>query len=76
MTFKDRHALETLPERIAALQREVTRLNALLTDLDLYARDPARFGAITKALGTTQNEQAVAEEQWLTLELLREEIEG
>ena len=76
MTFKDRHALETLPERIAALQREVARLNALLADLDLYARDPARFGAITKALGTTQNELAVAEEQWLTLALLREEIEG
>ena len=52
MTFKDRHALETLPERIAALQREVARLNALLADLDLYARDPARFDAITKALGT------------------------
>ncbi len=76
MTFKDRHALETLPERIAALQREVARLNALLADLDLYARDPARFGAITKALGTTQNELVVAEEQWLTLALLREEIEG
>ena len=40
------------------------------------ARDPARFGAITKALGTTQNELAVTEEQWLTLALLREEIEG
>jgi ABC transport system ATP-binding/permease protein len=76
MTFKDRHALETLPERIAALQREMARLNAELADLDLYARDPARFDAITKALGTTQNELAVAEEQWLTLALLRQEIEG
>ena len=76
MTFKDRHALETLPERIAALQREVARLNAELADLDLYARDRARFDEITKALGTTQNELAVAEEQWLTLALLREEIEG
>ena len=76
MTFKDRHALETLPARIAALQSEVARLNAELADPDLYARDPARFGAITKALGTTQNELAAAEEQWLTLEMLREEIEG
>jgi hypothetical protein len=70
------HALETLPERIAALQREMARLNAELADLDLYARDPARFDAITKALGTTQNELAVAEEQWLALALLRQEIEG
>ena len=51
MTFKDRHALETLPERIAALQREVARLNALLADLDLYARDPARFGRDHQGVG-------------------------
>ena len=76
MTFKDRHALEMLPARIAALQSEVARLNALLADVDLYARDPARFGATTTALDATQNELAAAEEQWLTLAVLREEIEG
>jgi len=76
MTFKDRHALEMLPGRIAALQSDVARLNSLLTDLDLYARDPARFGAITKALDTTRHELATAEERWLTLAVLLEEIEG
>jgi ATP-binding cassette subfamily F protein uup len=76
MTFKDRHALETLPASIAALQGEVANLSSLLADLDLYVRDPARFGAMTKALGRAQDALAVAEEQWLTLEMLREEIEG
>ena len=41
MTFKDRHALETLPARIAGLQADVERLNAALADADLYARDPS-----------------------------------
>ena len=43
MTFKDRHALETLPARIAALQAEAARLSVALADPDLYARDPVRF---------------------------------
>ena len=76
MTFKDRHALETLPARIAALESEVTRLNAALGDPDLYARDPDRFGEMTKALGVAQNHLAAAEEEWLTLEMLREEIDS
>ena len=76
MTFKDRHALEILPARIASLQSEVVDLGGLLADPDLYARDPVRFGAITRALGRARGALAAAEEQWLTLEMLREEIEG
>jgi len=76
MTFKDRHALETLPARIAALQADVERLSAALADADLYARDPARFSATTMALEAAQTALAAAEEQWLTLEMLREELEG
>ena len=76
MTFRDRHALETLPTRIAALHADVERLNAALADADLYTRDPVRFGATTKALEAAQTALAAAEEQWLTLEMLREELEG
>jgi len=76
MTFKDRHALDTLPARIAALHADVERLNAALADADLYTRDPARFSATTRALEAAQTALATAEEQWLTLEMLREELEG
>ena len=40
------------------------------------ARDPARFAETTQALEAAQEALAAAEEQWLTLEMLREEIEG
>ena len=76
MTFKDRHALQTLPGSIAALQGEVAKLTAALADPDLYTRDPARFGATTQALDRAQAALAAAEENWLALEMLREEIEG
>jgi len=76
MTFKDRHALETLPARIAALETKVAKLTAVLDDPDLYRRNPARFAETTASLEATRNELAAAEEQWLELEMRREELEG
>jgi ATP-binding cassette subfamily F protein uup len=75
MTFNDRRALDMLPARIAALEAQIAELNAVLADLDLYARNPARFRATTEALAVARSKLAAAEEQWLSLEMLREEIE-
>jgi ATP-binding cassette subfamily F protein uup len=76
LTFKDKHALETLPETIAALQAEIGKLAALLEDHTLYARDRKRFDQTSSALADAQRKLAEAEERWLALEILREEIEG
>jgi ATP-binding cassette subfamily F protein uup len=76
LSFKDKHALETLPGRIAALEAEIGRLNAVLADADLYTHQPAKFAESTKALDTATAALAAAEEQWLELEMLREALEG
>jgi ATP-binding cassette subfamily F protein uup len=76
MSGKDRHALETLPGRIAQLEREIAILQGQLDDPALYARDPAGFTARTSLLGKKQAEREAAEEEWLRLEMLREELEG
>jgi ATP-binding cassette subfamily F protein uup len=76
MRFSDRLALETLPARIEALQTKIAGLNAILADPDLYSRDPGRFGATTQALAAARDELAAAEEQWLSLEMRREEFDG
>jgi ATP-binding cassette subfamily F protein uup len=76
MNFNDQRALELLPARIAELETQITEHNTVLADPDLYARDPARFSATTEALAVARDGLAVAEEQWLRLEMLREEIEG
>ncbi len=60
MTFKDRHALETLPGKIATLQAELHRLNAVLADANLYARNPAKFASTTDALTAAQDSLATA----------------
>ena len=76
LTFKDRHTLAALPARIAAMQTEITQLNAALADPDLYRRNQAQFAELTKALADTQSNLAAAEEHWLSLEMLREELES
>jgi ATP-binding cassette subfamily F protein uup len=76
MSFKDKHALETFPKTIATLQAEASELQAKLEDPKFYGRDRAAFEKITAALGELQRKIAVAEEQWLELEMLREELAG
>jgi ABC transport system ATP-binding/permease protein len=76
MTFKDKHALETLPKTIAKLQRDAEALQAKLDDSGFYARDRAAFAQATNDLGELQRKIATAEEQWLELEILREELAG
>jgi ATP-binding cassette subfamily F protein uup len=76
MGFKEKHALETLPKTIAALQAEAHALQAQLADPAFYARDRAAFEKASATLGTLQHKIAVAEEQWLELEILRETLAG
>jgi len=76
LSFKDKHALENLPTRIATLAREIASLQAALADPQLYTRDPAGFAARTSLLGKKQAERDAAEEEWLRLELLREALEA
>jgi ATP-binding cassette subfamily F protein uup len=74
LLFKEKHALETLPMTIANLQAEVAKLQTKLDDPLFYARDRAAFEKTTSALGALQLKIATAEEQWLKLEILREEL--
>ncbi|HTJ58988.1 MAG TPA: ATP-binding cassette domain-containing protein [Devosiaceae bacterium] len=76
LSFKDKHALETLPGVITALEKEIAKLEAELADPALYTRDPAGFAKKSKTLTEKQGARAKAEEQWLELEVKREEVEG
>jgi ABC transport system ATP-binding/permease protein len=75
LSFKEKHALDTLPGRIAQLRDRATQLQNVLSDADLYARDPGKFARTMQAMAQNDAELAVAEDAWLELEILREEIE-
>ena len=76
LSFNERHALATLPEKIEALRKERAALEAVLADPALYASDPKKFATASARLHAAQTELAEAEERWLELEIRREEIEG
>jgi ABC transport system ATP-binding/permease protein len=76
LSFKDRHALQSLPARITFLQGQIAELQARLADPRLFARDRAAYDAQSAALNKAEADLAHAENQWLELEMLREEIEG
>jgi ATP-binding cassette subfamily F protein uup len=76
LSFKQQHALQSLPGRMEALQAEIAQLRTALAAPGLYARDRARFERFSAALTEKEAALAAAEEEWLELEMLREEIEA
>jgi ATP-binding cassette subfamily F protein uup len=76
LTFRDKHALETLPARIAKLEADIAKLSKTIADPNLYAKDRAAFDQASAALGKAQAELAQAEDDWLRLEELREQVEA
>jgi ATP-binding cassette subfamily F protein uup len=76
LSFKEKHALETLPARIAALEAEIAALGVKLGEPDLFARDRSGFDQATERLSVATRELGDAETEWLELELLRESLPG
>lgn len=76
LSFNEKRLLETLPERIDALGRDIEKLKAVLADPELYTRDRTRFDKASELLTRAEDERQRGETQWLELEMLREELEA
>jgi len=73
LSFKQQFALENLPGEIDQLSLEITKLKKVLEDPGLYAKEPKKFQKYVDALAKREAELTDKEEEWLELELLREE---
>lgn len=76
LTFNEKYALENLPKQIEQLESKVRDLQARLDDPALFARDRKTFDETAIAIAAAQSGLAEAEEKWLALEIVREEIEN
>jgi ABC transport system ATP-binding/permease protein len=74
LSYKDQRKLEEATALVASLPVEISRLEAVLEDAGLYARDPAAFDRTMKALDAARKQLETAEEAWLELEELRESL--
>jgi ATP-binding cassette subfamily F protein uup len=76
LSGKERHELDKLPAKIAALEKEVAQLKDTLLDVELYTADPQRFDAASRRFAGAQAELEASETRWLELEELRQLLEA
>ncbi|SUB00252.1 Uncharacterized ABC transporter ATP-binding protein HI_1252 [Pannonibacter phragmitetus] len=76
LSFTQLHLLKTLPETVDSLTKKLEKLQAEMADPNLYAKNPDRFAKLSAEITRLTGERDAAEEQWLELEMLREEAEG
>ena len=74
LSFNEQHDLKMLPGRMEELEARIAKVQDILADPELYSRDPARFQKAMDTLAQLQADLHAAEERWLELEMLREEI--
>ncbi len=67
LSYKDQRDYELLPKRIEELEAGIARDEAKLADPDLYAKDPAGFDRLMKAIEKAREEKDAAEMRWLEL---------
>ena len=65
LSFKDQHALDTLPSEIEALEGEIAALEARLADPELFATHPETFTATADRLAAARTEKDDKELRWL-----------
>jgi ATP-binding cassette subfamily F protein uup len=68
ISFTEKHRLGELPQVIAKLEAEISKLEDLMADPGLFTREPVKFRKATEALTARQAALRAAEEEWLALE--------
>ncbi|MFT4254292.1 MAG: ABC-F family ATP-binding cassette domain-containing protein [Caulobacter sp.] len=76
LSYKDQRRLEECEALIANSPKILADLEKKLEDPNLYARDPAGFDKVMKALDKARADLAQAEEDWLALEEKKEALAG
>ena len=75
LSYKQTYLLSTLPDEIEALTTAIAQAEARLADMDFFAQDPDGYQKLAEHCATDKQRLNEAEQQWLELEILREELE-
>ncbi len=74
LTYKDQRDLDRLPGVIEELEGKIAKLEEALADPDLFTKSPDKFQKLTGDHSAALAEKDAAEERWLELEILQEEL--
>jgi ATP-binding cassette subfamily F protein uup len=67
LSFTEKKRLDDLPGVIAKLEAEIGKLSELLSDPELFTREPVKFRKASDALTERQAALEAAETEWLEL---------
>lgn len=76
LSYKDQRELDNLPSLMEGLNEELAGLENKLADPDLFSKKPEEFQKASDRLAAVQQALEQAEERWLELEMLQEELAG
>ncbi len=76
LSFKQTYALENIPKEIAKAEAEITARELKMADPKLFSKDPAAFNALAKEVEKLRGKVTKMEEEWMELEMLREQLQG
>jgi ATP-binding cassette subfamily F protein uup len=76
LSFKQKFALENLPKEMEKAEAQIAKHEKEMADPNLFSKNPSRFSALASELEKLRGSITKMEEEWLELEMLREEIEG
>ncbi|MCL6709060.1 ABC-F family ATP-binding cassette domain-containing protein [Pseudomonas sp. R2.Fl] len=76
LSYKQKFALENLPKEMEKTEKEIAAREAKMADPNLFTKDPAAFNRLAGEMEKLRADLTRMEEEWLELEMLREELEG
>jgi ATP-binding cassette subfamily F protein uup len=68
LSFTERKRLENLPDLIAKMEAEISKLGELLEADDLFTKEPVKFRKASEMMAERQTQLSALEAEWMTLE--------
>jgi len=76
LSFKQKFALDNLPKEMAKAEAEIAKREEKMADPNLFTKDRKTFDKLAAEMEKLRDSLTKMEEEWLELEMLREELEG
>ncbi len=76
LSYNQQRLLEVLPDRVAALEAEIQTIETELSDAGLFTSDREKFDRLTAELEKKRRELEDAENQWLEIQMLKDELDN
>lgn len=75
LSYNQQRLLEVLPQKVSELEENIRQIEEKLGCGDLYNADREAFDRLTEELSTKKQELENTENQWLEIQMIKEELE-